>query len=126
MTRFDMGPAPPEQLLVLDSFLRILDRQSALGAEGSHIEPDHSVACLRSRDGLRTSGDVGDSDRPVYALRPGAEGKTSVGDDSAKHPQTVWFQPQAGPYNTSPIVYGDYYYTLLDRGFMTCHDVRSG
>jgi outer membrane protein assembly factor BamB len=23
-------------------------------------------------------------------------------------------------------VYGDYYYTLLDRGFMTCHDARTG
>lgn len=73
-----------------------------------------------------TSGYVGDNDRPVYAIRPGAEGTTSVGEDPSMHPQIVWFQPQAGPYNTSPIVYGDYYYTLLDRGFMTCHDARTG
>lgn len=31
-----------------------------------------------------------------------------------------------GPYNPSPIVYGDYYYVLLDRGFLTCHDARTG
>jgi outer membrane protein assembly factor BamB len=73
-----------------------------------------------------TSGYVGDRDRPVYALRPGAEGESSVGQDPAEHPQVAWFQPQAGPYNTSPIVYGDYYYTLLDRGFMTCHNARTG
>jgi outer membrane protein assembly factor BamB len=73
-----------------------------------------------------TSGYVGDRNRPVYAIRPGAKGETSVGQDPAKHPQVAWYQPQAGPYNTSPIVYGDYYYTLLDRGFMTCHDARTG
>ena len=38
----------------------------------------------------------------------------------------VWSQPQAAPYNTSPIIYGDYYYTLLDRGYFTCHDARTG
>jgi outer membrane protein assembly factor BamB len=32
----------------------------------------------------------------------------------------------AGPYNPSPLVYGDYYYTLLDRGFLTCHEARTG
>ncbi len=32
----------------------------------------------------------------------------------------------AGPYNTSPWFYGDYYYTLLDRGFLTCHEQAPG
>ena len=73
-----------------------------------------------------TSGYVGDRDRPVYAIRPGAKGQSAVGEKPAEHPHVAWSQPQAGPYNTSPIVYGDYYYTLLDRGFMTCHDARTG
>ena len=38
----------------------------------------------------------------------------------------AWSLPQGGTYNTSPIVYGDYYYTLFDRGFFTCHDARTG
>ena len=38
----------------------------------------------------------------------------------------VWSQPQAAPYNPSPLVYGNYYYTLHDRGFFTCHDARTG
>ena len=33
---------------------------------------------------------------------------------------------RARTYNPSPIVYGDYYYTLLDRGFVTCHDATTG
>lgn len=73
-----------------------------------------------------TSGYVGDRQRPVYAIRPGAEGEIDLGDNPGEHPTIAWFQPQAGPYNTSPIVYGDYYYTLHDRGFFTCHDARTG
>ena len=38
----------------------------------------------------------------------------------------AWYQPLLGTYNTSALVYGDYYYTLLDRGFLTCHDATSG
>jgi outer membrane protein assembly factor BamB len=59
-----------------------------------------------------TSGYVGDQNRPVFALQPGGK--------------IAWSLPQAGPYNPSPILYGDYYYTLLDRGFFTCHDARTG
>ena len=35
-------------------------------------------------------------------------------------------QPLLGSYNTSALVYGDYYYTLLDRGILLCHDARTG
>lgn len=41
-------------------------------------------------------------------------------------PFVAWYQPRAGSYNPSPIVYGDYYYTLLDGGFLTCHDAKTG
>ena len=73
-----------------------------------------------------TSGYVGDRQRPVYVIRPGAEGEIELPDDPDEHPSIAWFQRQAGPYNTSPIVYGDYYYTLYDRGFFTCHDAWTG
>ena len=64
--------------------------------------------------------------RPVYAVRPGASGDISLGKDETSNRSIAWYQRQAGPYNPSPIVYGDYYYTLLDRGFFTCHDARTG
>ena len=38
----------------------------------------------------------------------------------------AWYQPLLGTYQTSALVYGDYYYTLLDRGFLLCHDARTG
>lgn len=73
-----------------------------------------------------TSGYVGDAHRPVYAIKPGASGDITPEDEDSERPQIAWYQPKAGPYNPSPIVYGDYYYTLHDRGFLTCHDARSG
>jgi outer membrane protein assembly factor BamB len=38
----------------------------------------------------------------------------------------AWSYPLLGTYNTSAIVYGDYYYTLLDRGFFLSHDAMTG
>jgi outer membrane protein assembly factor BamB len=72
------------------------------------------------------SGYVGDKHRPVYAIRPGASGDISLKEGENSNRFIAWYLPQAGPYNPSPIVYGDYYYTLYDRGFFTCHDARTG
>lgn len=73
-----------------------------------------------------TSGYVGDAHRPVYAVRPGATGDFTLAEGETANDFIAWYQPTAGPYNPSPIVYGDYYYTLYDRGFLTCHDARTG
>jgi outer membrane protein assembly factor BamB len=59
-----------------------------------------------------SSGYVQDEIRPVFAIRPGGT--------------IAWSLPHGGPYNTSPLIYGDYYYTLFDRGFFTAHDARTG
>jgi len=72
------------------------------------------------------SGYVGDQHRPVYAVRPGATGDISLKQGETSNQYIAWYQPQAGPYNPSPIIYGDYYYTLYDRGFLTCHDAKTG
>jgi outer membrane protein assembly factor BamB len=73
-----------------------------------------------------SSGYVGDAVRPVFAVRSGASGDISLKPDTNSSPEVAWYLPQAGPYNPSPLVYGDHYYTLLDRGFLTCHDARTG
>jgi outer membrane protein assembly factor BamB len=79
-------------------------------------------------DGLLyiTSGYVGDQQRPVYAIKPGATGDITLKDGAKSSDYIAWYQPKAGPYNPSPLVYGGRYYTLLDRGFLTCHDAKSG
>lgn len=73
-----------------------------------------------------TSGYVGDQNRPVYAIKPGAKGDITLPKGETKSEAVEWYLPQAGPYNPSPIIYGDVYYTLLDFGFLTAHDARTG
>lgn len=73
-----------------------------------------------------TSGYVMDPLRPVYAIRPGASGDISLKEGERGNQHIAWFQPQAGPYNPTPVIYGDNYYTLLDRGFFTAHDAKTG
>ncbi len=63
---------------------------------------------------------------PVYAIRPGGSGDISLRVGETTNEMVAWSLPNSGPYNTSPLVYDDYYYTLLDRGFFTCHDARTG
>jgi hypothetical protein len=72
------------------------------------------------------SGYVNDTVRPVYAVKVGARGDISLKEGETSNEYIAWYQRQAGPYNPSPLVYGDYYYTLLDRGIFTCHDARTG
>ena len=73
-----------------------------------------------------TSGFVVDKKRPVFAIRPGASGDISLNDNQNSNEFIVWCQKQAGPYNPSPIVYGDYFYVLYDRGMLSCYDARTG
>ena len=73
-----------------------------------------------------TSGYPGDQLRPAYAIRPGASGDISLKKDETTNEFIAWSHPTLGPYNPSALVYGDYYYTLHDRGFFTCHDARTG
>ena len=72
------------------------------------------------------SGYIADFFRPVYAIRPGATGDISLQEGVSSNEYVAWSLEQGGSYHPSPLVYGDYYYTLLDRGLMTCHDARTG
>lgn len=87
-----------------------------LGGPFSHL----AIPSPFSSGGLLylTSGYVGDDARPLIAVKPGATG------DAAR--SIAWRLPQAGPYNPSPIVYGDYLYVLHDRGFLACYDAKTG
>jgi outer membrane protein assembly factor BamB len=72
------------------------------------------------------SGYVGDQHRPTFAILPGASGDITPEGDYAESEFIEWYQPQASPYNTSQIVYGDMLYTVYDQGFMTCHNAKTG
>jgi outer membrane protein assembly factor BamB len=73
-----------------------------------------------------SSGYPGSPLRPAYAIRPGASGDISLKPGETSNQFIVWSQPLLGSYNTSALVYGDYYYTMLDRGILLNHDARTG
>ena len=73
-----------------------------------------------------SSGYPGDPLRPVYAIRPGASGDISLKTGETSNASIVWSHSTLGAYNPSGLVHGDYYYTLLDRGILVCHDAKTG
>jgi hypothetical protein len=73
-----------------------------------------------------SSGYVNDEKKPLFAIRPGAQGDISLSDDETHNESIAWCQKQAAPYNPTTLVYGDYLYVLLDRGFLACYEAKSG
>lgn len=73
-----------------------------------------------------SSGYPGSARRPVFAIRPGASGDISLKPGVTRSQYVAWFEPLLGSYQTSALAYGDHYYTLLDAGFLLCHDARTG
>ena len=79
-------------------------------------------------DGLLyvTGGFVGDSMRPLYAIRPGASGSITLKDGQNSNEFIAWCLTKAGPYNPTPIVYQGYVYVLYDRGLLSCFEAKTG
>jgi outer membrane protein assembly factor BamB len=80
-------------------------------------------------DGLLyvTSGYVADPFlKPLYAIRPGAEGDISLKADEDSNKWVAWCRRQAGPYHPSPLAYDGFVYVLYDRGFLSCYEAQTG
>jgi outer membrane protein assembly factor BamB len=73
-----------------------------------------------------SSGYVMDSNRPVYAIRPGARGDITLKKDQTSNEFIAWYQKTAGPYNPTPLLYGEYLYVLKDGGVLTCYEAKTG
>ena len=73
-----------------------------------------------------SSGYVLDTTRPVFAIRPGAAGDITLKEGETSNAFVAWYRKQAGPYNPSPLVYGDFLYVLYDRGLLSCYDAWTG
>ena len=73
-----------------------------------------------------SSGYVMDRRKPLFAVRPGAEGDISLEPDSTSNEFIAWCQPKAAPYNPSTLLYDGLIYVLYDRGFFACYDAATG
>jgi outer membrane protein assembly factor BamB len=72
------------------------------------------------------SGSQGETNRPMFAVRPGASGDISLRADQASSAYVVWFHPRASAYTSSPLVYRGRMYVVNDNGILTVLDASSG
>lgn len=89
---------------------------------------DITIATPYSADGLLyfSSGYVGSRLKPVYAVRPGAEGDISLPPNGRSNQYIAWCDWNAAPYNPSTLVYEGRLYVLYDRGLFSVFDALSG
>ena len=73
-----------------------------------------------------SSGYFPDNPRPTYAIRPGASGDISLEAGKTSNAFIAWSNPTLASAYPSPLIVGDRYYTLMDRGFLTSNDPKTG
>lgn len=73
-----------------------------------------------------SSGYVNELFRPIYGVRPGADGDISLLPGQTSNEFIAWCQPTAAPYNPTTLVFDDRMYVLYDRGFIACFNPRDG
>lgn len=71
------------------------------------------------------SGYVLDKKKPLLAIKPGAAGDITP-EGEAGNEFIAWRLKSAGPYNPTPLAYGDHLYVLYDLGLLSCYDARTG
>jgi outer membrane protein assembly factor BamB len=72
------------------------------------------------------TGSQGESNRPLFAIRPGASGDISLAQGATSSEFVAWFQPRASAYTSSPLVFGGRVYTVNDTGVLQVFDVKTG
>jgi outer membrane protein assembly factor BamB len=107
--------------------VRSYDTNGRLLWELTGMTSIHAVTPIASHGLLFvSSGYFPDPLRPTYAIRSGAAGDISLKGEERTNAFVVWSHPTLASAYPSPLVIGDQYYTLMDRGFLTSNDVKTG
>ena len=64
--------------------------------------------------------------KPLFALRPGAEGNISLREDQTSNEYIVWSQARGGTYLPSSLAYEGAVYSLTETGILSRFDARTG
>jgi outer membrane protein assembly factor BamB len=64
--------------------------------------------------------------QPIFAIKAGAAGNVSLKEGESANAHVAWGRLRGGPYMPTPIVYGDYLYTIGNAGMVTCYDAATG
>lgn len=120
------GPDRPEIVTNGSRFTRGYDPKTGkeLWRLGTHSEvtvptPFMAKGLIFVCDGYRPV-------QPIYAIRPGAEGNITLKDGETTNKSVAWSKKRGAPYMPTPIVYGDYLYTIANSGQLTCYEAATG
>jgi len=64
--------------------------------------------------------------RPIYAIRPGAEGDISLQKGQESNQSIAWSNMNEGTYIPTPLLYDGYLFTLNINGVLTAYDPQTG
>ena len=64
--------------------------------------------------------------KPIYAISAEARGDLTLADGETANEFVRWSIKKNGPYMATPIVYGDYLYSLENSGVLTCYQATTG
>ncbi len=63
---------------------------------------------------------------PIYAIKTSATGEIVLKQDGDTNEHVAWWGARIGNYMQTPLVYGDYLYSCMDNGVLSCFDARTG
>jgi outer membrane protein assembly factor BamB len=72
-----------------------------------------------------TSGS-GNTVQPIYAVRPGASGDITLGDDQTSSDWVAWSKHRGGAFMPTPLLYNDLLYVSSDTGLLAAYIVQTG
>jgi outer membrane protein assembly factor BamB len=64
--------------------------------------------------------------RPIYAIRPAAEGDISLQKGQESNASIAWSNMTEGTYIPSPLLYDGYLFTLNNNGILSAYDPQTG
>ncbi|MEQ1908775.1 MAG: PQQ-binding-like beta-propeller repeat protein [Vicinamibacterales bacterium] len=64
--------------------------------------------------------------QPIFAIRPSAIGDISLKAGTESNDFVSWSSARGGAFTPTPIVYGDYIYSINVSGIVGCYDAKTG
>jgi outer membrane protein assembly factor BamB len=65
-------------------------------------------------------------EKPIFVLRPGAEGDITLAEGQTASAHVVWSLEGRGSYMPTPLVYRGHLYILQNQGILDCYDLETG
>ena len=72
------------------------------------------------------TGSQGETGRPLFAIKPGAQGDISLAPEQTSNEYVAWFQPRFSGYTPSPLVYRDRVWVVNNNGVLQVADAKTG